>query len=63
MSVRGFQHVLFRPAMIGDIIETSKHRDDIIGSWDAGEYLQHAARITNYCWALEIDNITIATIL
>jgi hypothetical protein len=63
MSVRGFQHVLFRLAMIGDIIETSKHRNDMTGSWYAGEYLQHAARITDYRWALEIDKITIATAL
>jgi hypothetical protein len=41
MSVRGFEHVLFRLAMIGDNIETSRHRNDIIGSWYVGKYLQH----------------------
>lgn len=41
MSVRGFEHVLFRLTMIGDIIETSRHRNDMIGSWDVGKYLQH----------------------
>ena len=55
------KHVLFRLAMIGDTIETSRHRNDIIDSWHVGrKYLQHMLETSckdHYCgcWALEID--------
>jgi hypothetical protein len=70
MSVRGFEHVLFRLTMIGDIIETSRHRNDIIGSCYVGRrkvfatHWKRAARITHTAGHLERSTtITIATAL
>jgi hypothetical protein len=62
------KHVLFRLAMIGDTIETSRHRNDIIGAWYVGKVfantLQRVARIiTADAGHWGSTRITIATAL